>query len=67
MAEKTRVFAVRPTAGVKRGVTLIRGRVLRDFDNGFDYLFPDATDKQIMDIIEALDWLSQHTAEEWDS
>jgi hypothetical protein len=55
------VKAIRLNAESKRGLTLILRRLVDDFDNAFDDLFPDATDRQIMEIAAAIEWLEQHT------
>jgi hypothetical protein len=54
----------RPTVGVRRGLRLIVDRVMEDFDNGFEHLFPDIDERKIMDLMEAADWLEQYAADE---
>ena len=66
MAEKTQSNVARPTRGAKKGITLILRHVMNDFDNGFDRLFPDATDTQIAQIMEAADWLANYADADWD-
>ena len=59
-ADVIQVKAVRLNAESKRGLTQILRVLTDDFDNAFDRLFPDATDKQIMEICAAMEWLEQH-------
>lgn len=54
------VKSVRVNAAVRRGLSRILRVVVDDFDNGFDRLFPEASDNQIMDICAAIEWLEQH-------
>jgi len=61
-----RVKSIRPNAEIKRGLTLIMRVLVDDFDNGFDRLFPDAGDKQIMAICAAMEWLEQHAGDIYD-
>jgi hypothetical protein len=49
---------------VRRGLRLIVDRVMEDFDNGFEHLFPDIDERKIMDLMEAADWLEQYAADE---
>jgi hypothetical protein len=35
-----------------------------DFDNAFQRLFPDASDRTIADVMEALEWLEQYADDE---
>lgn len=61
LMEEKRVRSVRVNAAVKRGLSLILRELVNDFDNGFDGLFPEATDSQIMDICAAIEWMEQHS------
>ena len=60
MSEGKRVKSVRLNAENRRGLTLILRILVDDFDNGFDRLFPDISDAQVMDICAAIEWLEQH-------
>lgn len=59
-----RVMTRRPTVGVRRGLRLIVDRVIEDFDDGFERLFPNIDERKIMDLMEATDWLEQYAADE---
>lgn len=61
-----RVKSIRPNAEIKRGLTLITRVLVDDFDNGFDRLFPEASDRQIMAICAAMEWLEQHAGDIYD-
>lgn len=57
------VKAKRPNAAIRRGLRLISDRLIEDFDNAFDHIFPEASDRDIMNLTEAIDWLEQHASE----
>ncbi len=60
----TGVRARQATRGVRRGLRLIADVVIQDFDNAFERLFPDVSERAIMDVMEALDWLEQYAEDE---
>lgn len=60
---QTGVKTLRPTRGVRRGLRVIADVIIEDFDNAFERLFPSATERTIMDVMEALNWLEQYAEE----
>lgn len=61
-----KVMTARPTMPVRRGLRLIVDKVTEDFDNAFGRLVPDADERNITDLMEALEWLEQYALEDTD-
>lgn len=61
------VLTKRPTLAVRKGLRLIADRVTDDFDNAFERLFPDITERGIGNVMEALEWLEQYALEDTDT
>lgn len=58
------VLVKRPTNRIRKGLRLIVDRVVMDFDNAFQRLFPDADERTIADVMEALEWMEQYADDE---
>lgn len=58
------VLTTRPTVRVRKGLRLIVDRVAMDFDNAFQRLFPDADERTIADVMEALEWMEQYAEDD---
>lgn len=60
------VLTRRPTTPVRKGLRRIVDVVTEDFDNAFERLFPDISERGIAEVTEALEWLEQYASEDTD-